>query len=305
MVESVYIIGGSGFIGKHLSVYLSKSYQVTIFDKWIDKEYFSKYPDIKCEVLDVISDQISTALETPEYIINLAATLVTADRNLDNIDTLIADNVKIEKNIHLRFKGDSKLKLFVQFGSIEEYGNGEIPLKETQRELPNSAYALLKQATTNYAMMLHSKDGFPAMVVRPGNLFGKGQNPQRFVPYVLNQLRKGEPLKVTPCEQKRDFIYIKDFVELIGEILAKSSNFVGEIVNVSSGVSLKLKDIIDKMQSILQSDSSVEYGALPYRAGEVMDLNCSVRKLEKLLGKTIDVNPLTRVDDYIKETCDE
>ncbi len=59
------------------------------------------------------------------------------------------------------------------------------------------------------------------------------------------------------------------------------------------------------MQSILHSDSSVEYGALPYRAGEVMDLNCSVRKLEKLLGKTVDINPLSRVDDYIKETCDE
>jgi len=301
-MKSVYIIGGSGFIGKHLSVYLSNSYDVTIFDKWIDSAYFSAYPNIKCEVLDVISEQIYASFETPDYIINLAATLVTADRNLDNIDSLIADNIKIEKNLFLRFKGDTKLKLFVQFGSIEEYGNGQIPLTETQRELPNSAYALLKQATTNYAMLLYNKDSFPATVVRPGNLFGKGQNPQRFVPYVLNQLRAEEPLKVTPCEQKRDFIYIKDFVELIGKILEKSSNFAGEIVNVSSGISLRLKDIIDKMQSILHSSSVVEYGALPYRDGEVMDLNCSIRKLEKLLEEQIDINPLNRIDDYIKET---
>lgn len=301
-MESVYIIGGSGFIGKHLSVYLSKSYNVTIFDKWIDSAYFSCYPNVRCEVLDVISEQIPPTFVTPDYIINLAATLVTADRNLDNIDSLIADNIRIEKNLFKRFSNDNRLKLFVQFGSIEEYGNGQIPLTETQRELPNSAYALLKQATTNYAMLLYSKDGFPATVVRSGNLFGKGQNPQRFVPYVLNQLRVGEPLKVTPCEQKRDFIYIKDFVELIGEILNKSSNFAGEIVNVSSGISLRLKDIIDKMQSLLHSDSVVEYGALPYRDGEVMDLNCSVEKLEQLLGEKLNINPLNRIDDYIKET---
>lgn len=301
-MQSVYIIGGSGFIGKHLSVYLSRLFNVTIFDKWIDTAYFANYPEIKCETLNVISEQVPSECETPDYIINLAATLVTADRNLDNIDTLIADNVKIEKNLYLRFRNDPKLKLFVQFGSIEEYGNGEVPLRETQRELPNSAYALLKQATTNYAILLHSKDGFPSTVVRPGNLFGKGQNPQRFVPYVLGQLRKGEPLKVTPCEQKRDFIYIKDFVELIGKILVKSQNFAGEIVNVSSGVSVRLKDIIDKMQKLLGSNSVVEYGALPYRDGEVMDLNCSISKLEKLLEEKIDINPLTRIEDYIKET---
>jgi nucleoside-diphosphate-sugar epimerase len=46
MKEKVYIIGGSGFIGKHLCVSLSSYYNVTVFDKWIDLNYFSQYPDI-------------------------------------------------------------------------------------------------------------------------------------------------------------------------------------------------------------------------------------------------------------------
>ncbi|MCZ2614274.1 NAD-dependent epimerase/dehydratase family protein, partial [Bacteroides fragilis] len=74
------------------------------------------------------------------------------------------------------------------------------------RECPNSPYALVKQLTTNTSMMLYRNYGFPIMVVRPGNLFGPLQNKDKFIPYVVGQLRSGLPLNVSPCEQKRDFI---------------------------------------------------------------------------------------------------
>ena len=67
--------------------------------------------------------------------------------------------------------------------------------------------------------MLHRNYGFPTMVVRPGNLFGPGQNKNKFIPYVIDKLRKGEPLNVSPCEQKRDFIYVDDFAEDIHGLL--------------------------------------------------------------------------------------
>ena len=105
------------------------------------------------------------------------------------------------------------MKLFIQFGSSEEYGSISSPFKEENREYPNSPYALVKQLTTNTALMLHRNYGFPTMVVRPGNLFGPGQNKNKFIPYVIDKLRKGEPLNVSPCEQKRDFIYVDDFAE--------------------------------------------------------------------------------------------
>lgn len=299
MKEKVYIIGGSGFIGKHLCVFLSSYYNVTVFDKWIDFHYFSQYPDINTVQLDIISNQIDAGFETPAFIINLASTLVTADRNLVEIDNLVSDNLKIVKNLFLRFQHQSSLKLFIQFGSIEEYGNGEVPFKENQREQPNSSYALLKQATTNFAMMLYCNENFPAMVVRPGNLFGIYQAEKRFIPYVYRQLKENKTLEVTLCEQKRDFIYIDDFVSIIQKILLKYSSFVGEIVNVSSGKSIKLRDIIEELKSLLSSISYIEYGKVPYRENETMDLNCSIEKLEFLLGEQININPLNRLKDYV------
>ena len=301
MKEKVYIIGGSGFIGKHLSVFLSITYDIVVFDKFIDEDYFSQYPQIQTQQLDVISNQIDASFDTPAFIVNLAATLVTADRNLSQIDQLMADNIKILQNLYTRFRKQSALKLLLQFGSIEEYGNGEIPFVEDQRELPNSSYALLKQATTNLAMVLYLNDNFPAMVVRPGNLFGKYQNEERFIAYIYKQLKQNKTLELTLCEQKRDFIFIDDFVQIVASILEKHSAFLGQIVNVSSGNSIRLKDIVEELKSLLSSTSMIEYGKIPYRENEVMDLNCNIEKLEKLMGKKMNISTLNRMRDFVNE----
>lgn len=64
-------------------------------------------------------------------------------------------------------KGNFSLKLFIQFGSSEEYGAKISPFKEEEREYPSSPYALVKQLTTNTAMMLYYNYNFPVMVVVP------------------------------------------------------------------------------------------------------------------------------------------
>lgn len=38
--EILYLIGGSGFIGKNLVRCLSPYYQITVFDKYIDSDFF-------------------------------------------------------------------------------------------------------------------------------------------------------------------------------------------------------------------------------------------------------------------------
>jgi UDP-glucose 4-epimerase len=301
MREKVYIVGGSGFVGKHLSVSLSDRYEVSVIDRAIDSAYFKSYPAIKTIELDLINNLIPEYPETPEYIINLASPLVTAARDLDNSDKLIADNISILTNLFLRFRDRNELKLFIQFGSIEEYGNGMSPFVETQREIPNSMYAVLKQAGTNFTIMLHANFGFPAMVVRPGNLFGLYQDEQRFIPYVLKHLIENKPVKVTLCEQRRDFIYINDFAAIIERILTRYNVFRGEIVNVSSGESIQLKDIAEQMKRTLNSSSEILYGEIPYRENEPADLKCCIQKLELLLEEKISPDTLQSVKEYVKE----
>lgn len=298
MKERLFLIGGSGFIGKNLVRCLHDRYDISIFDKYIDYGYFEQYPEVKTTLIELDKDCIPSDVESPDFIINLAS-IVTAARDLSLFDCMIASNLKVLLNLYERFNGDERLKLFIQFGSSEEYGNDGSPFKEKMREEPNSPYALVKQLTTNTAMMLYRNYAFPIMVVRPGNLFGPMQGKSKFIPYVIESLKKGEPLNVTPCEQKRDFIYVDDFSWTIDKLLENSAKAIGEIVNVSSGESISLKDIIEICKKAAGSVSSVNYGALPYRENEIMDLKCSVEKLESIIGQPIRFNLSQRLKELI------
>ena len=286
-MESVFLIGGSGFIGKNLVEYLSGKYKVTVVDKYIDEGFFERYPMVGTIKMDLVEERIPMDYATPDYIINLAS-IVTAVRDFSLFDGLISTNLKVLLNLYERYKDDKQLKLFIQFGSSEEYGSEGSPFVETMREVPNSPYALVKQLTVNTALMLHANYGFPTMVVRPGNLFGKYQNKAKFIPYVISQLMAGQPLDVTPCEQKRDFISATDFAWCIGKLLENYTKCRGEIVNVSSGKSLSLKSIIETTRKLIGSSSKVNYGAKNYRENEVMDLKCSVEKLQKIIDNKVD-----------------
>lgn len=297
-MEKLYIIGGSGFIGKNLIDYLYDKYTITVFDKFIDEDYFSKYNKVTTYKQDLVFDMIPKSFDTPDYIINLAS-IVTAERDLNLFDELISSNLKIMMNLYNRFKNGSQLKLMIQFGSSEEYGNISSPYEETMREEPNSPYALVKQLTVNTAMMLYRNYGFPIMAVRPGNLFGKYQNGEKFLPYVVSQLKENKELNVTFCEQKRDFIYAQDFAYCISEILENSGKAKGEIVNVSSGESISLKSIIEYLRKETSSSSKINYGAISYRENEMMDLKCAITKLEHIIGMKISFNIKERLDEFV------
>ena len=298
-MERIFLVGGSGFIGKNLVNQFRKEYEVHVIDKFIDEQFFAERPEVKTMKMDLVDEQVPTDYVSPDYIINLAS-IVTAERNFVLFDGLISSNLKVLLNLYERFKEDKNLKLFIQFGSSEEYGNEGSPFKETMRECPNSPYALVKQLTVNTSLMLHRNYGFPAMVVRPGNLFGMYQNISKFVPYVIRQLKAGESLNVTPCEQKRDFIYAEDFAWAINQLVLNYTKAVGEIINVGSGESISLNDIIEICRGHISSSSEVNYGALPYRENEVMDLKCDEEKLAKIINHEIKFNINNRLKEYIQ-----
>lgn len=284
MRKALYLIGGSGFIGKNIVRILSRNYDITVFDKFIDDTFFSRYNDVRTVRMNLIDEKIADSFSTPDIILNLAS-IVAVEREISLFDELINSNLKILINLYERFKDDKNLKLFLQFGSAEEYGTATSPYNESMREEPNSPYALVKQLTTNTAMMLYRNYSFPTIVVRPGNLFGPGQNSSKFIPYVVTQLKQGKTLRVTQCEQKRDFIYIDDFVNAMECIINHYKECIGEIINVSSGISVSLREIIEQLRESLHSTSKIEYGALPYRKNEAMDLKCDTARIDQLLKK--------------------
>ena len=102
-MEKIFLIGGSGFIGKNLVRCLSPYYQISIFDKYIDHDFFADYPSVNVYQLDLVADNIPSEIIAPDYIINLAS-IVTAERDLSLFDKLISSNLKVLLNLYERLK---------------------------------------------------------------------------------------------------------------------------------------------------------------------------------------------------------
>ena len=299
MKESIFLIGGGGFIGKNIVRCLHDKYRISVFDKYIDKSFFSAYPDVEAFSMDLVKDLIPEDDSFhPDFIVNLAA-IVTAERDMSLFDKMIQVNLKVLLNLYERYKDDKNLKMLIQFGSSEEYGSEFAPFFETQREIPTSPYALVKQLTVNTAIMLYRNFGFPTTAVRPGNIFGPMQPKNKFIPFVLDSLKAGLPIDVTPCEQKRDTLYIDDFIWMLDQLLQHYESCKGEIINLSSGESVRLKDIIEYGKAYLGSTSEIHYGKLPYRVNEVMDLRCSVEKFEAITGRKVKFDLFERLKQHI------
>jgi len=203
---------------------------------------------------------------------------------------MIESNLNILLSLFDVFKEKKWLKLFINFGSAEEYGNIEAPFKEEMKEEPISPYALAKQLTTNTSIMLNKNNNFPIMVVRPSNLFGRYQDKNKFIPYIVEQLKEGKDVITSPGEQKRDFIYAEDFSYGIEKILENYDEFYGEVINLGRGKSNSLKEIINFLKEELSSTSNIKFGEIPYRKNEVMDFRVDISKLEKRIEEKLEFN---------------
>ena len=208
---------------------------------------------------------------------------------------MINSNLDILLKIYETTKDLENLKLVMQFGSGEEYGNIESPFTEIMKEEPVSPYAIAKLLTTNTALMLYKNYNYPICIVRPSNLFGKYQTKDKFIPYILEKLKNNEEILTTFGEQKRDFIYIEDFIDIIQKLLEKSSLIRGEVINVGSGTSISLKDIILYLKEKLNSTSEIKFGAIPYRENEMMNFCLNISKLENILNKELKMKWLEKI----------
>ncbi len=300
-MERILIIGGFGFVGKNLIEGLYSEYDIYVIGRNVDLDFIDRYPDIEYYkyvfLQDVGIKKIINSIN-PDYIINLVS-VVTASRDIRRYQEMIDINLGVLLELYEATKDIKTLKLFVQFGSGEEYGNIIAPFRETDREYPCSPYALAKQLTTNTALMLYKNFSYPITIVRPGNLFGEYQDSSKFIPYILDRLIRYEVIETTKGDQERDFIYVGDFVEGMKKVIKSYENFKGEIFNLSAGKSYKLNEIIEYCKNYLNSSSTIEYGKIPYRENEMMKFELDISKFKRLANSNYEIDVLESLTRYI------
>ena len=121
--------------------------------------------------------------------------------------------------------------------------------------------------------------------MRLEHFYGPGDNDSKFTSYVINSCIENIPkLELTLGEQKRDFIYIDDVISAYLILLEKMDTFSDEFneFDVGSGETISIKDFVKIVHQLTQSQSFLDFGAVPYRKGEVMLSEINIEPLARL-----------------------
>ena len=213
MKKKVLIIGGTGFLGFHTAkLFEKKKFKVISLSRAKPKKLrFLK--NIKYFFSDISNKkklfQILKKIKEVDFVINLGGEVEHR-----KINKTFLSHYNGVKNLADYYKNKNLAK-FIQIGSSLEYGKSISPHNEKSKLNPQSNYSRAKAKSTKYLLDLYKKNNFPAIIVRPYQVFGPYQDLNRFIPLIISGCLKNKRFECSEGSQLRDFIYVEDFVNYL------------------------------------------------------------------------------------------
>lgn len=186
--------------------------------------------------------------------------------------------------------------LSIVFLSSYLYGNPKyFPIDEKHPIGLNNPYALSKKMAEDAIRFYGEKHGIQYNILRPFNIYGKGQDERFLIPTIIKQIKNKNTniVKLQDLKPKRDYVHVKDVVRAI---IASSMHLNNEIYNIAYGSSSSVEDIAMIVLNVCQSDKRIEGTSLS-RKNEIPDCYGDFSKITK------DMNWQPTIDMYegIKE----
>ena len=170
-------------------------------------------------------------------------------------------------------------------GSSMEYSNTDKACLETDECKPATPYGRSKLEETEAARELSKRHGVPTCVARLFIPFGPLDAPGKVLMYVVENLKKGLPVELTPCTQRRDFLYVGDVVKAYGLLADDLQRGAFEIFNVCSGEAVAVRSLIEMIADRLGAPHDLlGFGKCPMRPGEPAVTYGSCDKARKMFG---------------------
>jgi len=272
-MKTILITGATGFLGSHIAEELiAQGYNVAALKRrssnlWRCNNFIDQIKWIDCDNLSEAEPEIIKC--KPDILIHTAWNGVKAtDR----------DNwIEQEKNLSflvslLEIVKKTNIKKIIALGSQAEYGNFEGSVDENYPCNPTSAYGANKVCTSIMLKSFAELNKIDWYWIRIFSVFGPREEKIWLIPSTINNLLEKKEMNLTPCEQKYDYLFTKDFAAGILSVVKNDINISG-IYNMSSGQSIMLKDILTYLENKLSpTQKLLQIGASPYRPQQVMHM---------------------------------
>ncbi len=267
----ILLTGASGFLGSHLlERLLDSNYEVTILKRSFSNIWRIKHIIHKVDAYDIDKEPLENAFKDNK----IDAVLHTAadyGRNKSGIADVVQTNLMFSLKL---------LETATLYNTDTFYNTDTLLYKHLNH------YTLSKKQFIEWLKFF--SDRIKIVNLKIEHMYGPKDDEKKFVVWLLKQLINNvKYVDLTAGEQKRDFIYIDDVVNVYMLMLEKSFSFDNfQEFDVGTGKQIKLKDFILKAYNIISEKQSLQtklnFGAIPYRKGEFMEIKENIEPLFNL-----------------------
>lgn len=293
----IFVTGASGFLGSYLvEDLLARGHELAVLlrpssSPWrLDGVY---------DQLQVIAgsleklDALGPALETfaPEAVVHLAWRGVAGtERNSPVQGQNVADTVGLAQ-----LAAEAGAKVFVGAGSQAEYGPYPRAIREDDITRPTTLYGMAKLAAGSMAIHLSKERGLRATWLRVFSTYGPKDADHWLIPSTIRNLRSGQHMALTACEQQWGFLHARDAAAAFR--LAITDPTASGVFNVGSPEAPPLRGTVTRLRDLVSPGAGLGFGELAYRSDQVMVLAADVSRMLALGWR-----PEVPLDEGLRET---
>lgn len=300
------ILGGCGFIGRHVAVLLARSGHDVVLADRIEPQF--SFPSdaasrISWQRLEFASADWDALVTEAAVVHHYVWTSLPASANNNPFGDLSANvGGTLALLEAMRRRGGGRIVFPSSGGTV--YGKLQsIPVPEDHPLMPITAYGAGKATTEIYLGLYRRLHGLDCRVARISNPFGVGQNVTRgqgAVTTFLHCALKDEPIVIWGNgEVIRDYIHITDVATALVALalLPRLDDF--HTCNIGSGTGVSLNDVVAELESCLHRRLDVRR-----EPGRPFDVPVSVLDISRARG-SLGWSPRLSLREGILQTLED
>lgn len=284
-MQRVLLTGAAGFIGCQIArLLLNEGHEVHAIirpqtDRWRLDGLERDLAIIDGDLHDLPAFRARLRAVRPDICLHLAwrgwAGQATVDDNM----------VSLSMSLNLlREMRDLSCDRFVAAGTCFEYDCRRDRLPETALLQPqgfNPMYGACKKALFELSQQFAALTAMRVVTPRVFNCYGPFEDAKGLIPSITLALLRGEPARVTPGQQVRDYLHVQDVASAIWRVA--TSDLTGA-VNIASGEPVLIAEIAMRLGRMIGRPDLVHLGAIPYRPSDPMRIVADATLLRRHLG---------------------
>lgn len=311
-MKHILILGGYGFLGTNIMHYvdehLHEAYRFIVFDKFakhmggveltcVEKTYAGDFTDK--ELIESIFSENKIDL----VIHSLSTTVPVDSANARyDVETNLLPTLDV---LALMVKYDVKDIVYISSGGAVYGTRDNKPHEESDAVYPISSYGVVKVATEKYMMQYAQLYGLRPLILRLSNPYGPYHcsMKQGVINIAMTKALRNETLQIWgDGNDKKDYIYVEDFVEILFKLLDKGVS--NQVINIGSGTLLSVNEIANAVRKLVPSFKATHEAAQQFDASH-FELNTD--KLRSIIGDnpfTLLQEGLAKTHEWTKTICD-